>query len=162
MNRYSALALGASCLLAATSPASADTAPGLALAFEETVMLAADVPVGPTALGMRNIVPITGGTFSGPGIKGTIIPGGWDWQLGRADGCLLIEADYMLRTDDKVVINIHNKGVACRDRPIRTQITFEAPLGKYDWLGKTAFIGTLEPVKVEGQSAVHITIYKAI
>jgi hypothetical protein len=148
----------------AATPALANqpSAPALAFAFEETVLLAPDIPVGPTALGKRNIVPITGGTFSGPGIKGTIIPGGWDWQLGRADGCLLIEADYMLRTDDNVVINIHNKGVACRDRPMRTQVVFEAPLGKYDWLSKTAFIGTLEPMKVAGQPAVHITIYKAI
>lgn len=137
-------------------------APQLVFAFEETVTLASDIPVGPTSLGKRNIVPITGGTFSGPGIKGEIIPGGWDWQLIRADGCLLIEADYMLRTDDNVVINVHNQGVACRDRPTRTQVVFEAPLGKYDWLSKSAFIGTIEPTKVAGQPAVHINFYKAI
>ncbi|RZM36737.1 MAG: DUF3237 family protein, partial [Sphingomonas sp.] len=48
-----------------------------------TLTLAGDITPGKTPRGDRNIVPITGGTFEGPGdghgIKGTIIPGGWDW-----------------------------------------------------------------------------------
>ena len=43
--------------------------------------------MGQGQAGIRRIIPITGGTFEGPGIKGTIIAGGWDWQLARADGC---------------------------------------------------------------------------
>jgi hypothetical protein len=38
---------------------------------------------------------------------------------------------------------------------------FEAPVGKYDWLNKAAFIGTLEPEKTpDGQPAVHIRFFK--
>ena len=148
---------------ASTAPANV---PALEFAFEEVVTLAADIPVGETSLGMRKIVPITGGRFEGPGIRGTIIPGGWDWQLMRKDGCLQIEADYMLRTDDGVVINVINKGASCRGadgqrQPLRTQPVFEAPLGKYEWLGKSAFIGTLEPVRENGGPAVKIRFYKA-
>src|SRR3569623_3212805 len=84
--------------------------PALQFAFEETVTLGTAIPVGSTPLGKRNIVPITGGTFEGPGIKGTIIPGGWDWQLPRADGCAQIKADYMLKPDDGVVITVVNAG----------------------------------------------------
>ncbi len=141
--------------------------PRLEFAFEEIVTLGQAIPVGETSLGRRNIIPITGGTFEGPGIRGTVMAGGWDWQLTRADGCTEVEADYMLRTDDGVVINVVNVGALCppvegRPVPVRTQPRFEAPIGKYDWLNRAAFIGTLErAADVEGP-AVRIRFYKAI
>ena len=139
--------------------------PGLQFAFTETVTLGADVHPGPTALGERNLVPITGGTFEGPGIKGVILPGGWDWQLRRADGCTQIRADYMLRTDDGVVINVVNTGVSCRRKDptavVRTHPVFEAPLGKYEWLSQSAFVGTLDPVVLpDGGRAVSIRFFR--
>jgi len=140
--------------------------PRLEFAFEEIVTLGPAVPAGETPLGKRNIIPITGGTFEGPGIKGTIVPGGWDWQLTRADGCTEVEADYMIRTDDGVVINVVNLGVLCppengRPVPVRTHPRFEAPIGKYDWLNRTAFIGTLEMAPASAGPAVRIRFYKA-
>lgn len=150
--------------LAAPIPAQA-AEPALEFSFEETVTLDADVPVGATSLGTRNIVPITGGTFEGPGIRGTIIGGGWDWQLRRADGCLQIKADYMLRTDDGTVINVVNTGVSCRAKDptavVRTHPVFEAPQGKYDWLSQGCFIGTLDPANLPGgKRAVRIRFYR--
>ena len=142
-------------------------APRLEFAFEEIVTLGETIPVGETPLGKRNIIPITGGTFKGPGIEGTIIAGGWDWQLTRGDGCTEVEADYMIRTDDGVVINVVNLGVLCpptdgQPSPVRTQPRFEAPIGKYDWLNRSAFIGTLQiATDVEGP-AVKIRFYRAI
>lgn len=152
-------------LAALTAPALA-AEPGLQFAFAETVTLAPDLHPGMTALGERNLVPITGGTFEGPGIKGTIVPGGWDWQLRRPDGCTQIRADYMLRTDDGVLINVVNTGVSCRRKDpnavVRTHPVFEAPLGKYEWLSQTAFIGTLDPITLpDGGRAVSIRFYRA-
>lgn len=154
--------------LALAAPVTAHAAePTLEFAFEETVMLDADVPVGTTSVGTRNIVPITGGTFEGPGIHGTIMAGGWDWQLRRADGCLQIKADYMLRTDDGAVINVVNTGVSCRAKDpkavVRTHPVFEAPRGKYDWLSQSCFVGTLDPVSLpDGKRAVRIRFYRVI
>ena len=160
-----AIAAG-SALLAAAS-ASAQEAPQLAFVFEETVTLGQAIPAGDTARGSRLIIPITGGTFEGPEIRGEVLPMGWDWQLRRADGCTEVEADYFLRTDDGVVINIVNTGVICRPDdggpvPVRTHPVFEAPLGKYDWLSQGAFVGTLEPeMNGDEVSAVRIRIYRA-
>jgi hypothetical protein len=145
----------------------AQPAPTLESAFEEIVTLGAAIPVGETSLGRRNMIPITGGTFEGHGIKGTIVPGGWDWQLIRADGCTEIEADYMIETDDGVVINVVNVGALCppkdgRFTPARTQPRFEAPVGKYDWLNRSAFIGTLELAAGTPGPAVKIRFYKAV
>lgn len=157
-------------LAAATGiPASgAEDVPRLVFAFEEHVLLAPAEVIGRTPYGERVIIPITGGTFEGPGLKGTIVPGAWDWQLRRADGCTDVKADYMIRTDDGVTINVLNVGALCgpdKDgtvRPARTSPRFEAPIGKYDWLNRSAFVGTLAPV-FEGPKvvAVRIRFYRA-
>lgn len=162
MQKY--LVVAAMLAFAVSGPARA-AEPALTFAFEEIVTLSADVPVGETGLGQRNIVPITGGTFAGPDIRGTIVAGGWDWQLRRPDGCLQIKADYMLRTDDGAVINVVNTGVSCTARDpaavIRTHPVFEAPVGKYDWLSQGCFIGTLDPVSLpDGKRAVRIRFYR--
>ena len=73
--------------------------PALEFAFAETVTLGKVVEVGKTVRGERRIIPITGGHFEGPRIKGEVMPGGWDWQLTRADGCTDVKADYFLKTD---------------------------------------------------------------
>ena len=160
--RILALAAGVGALAA---PAAAQQEPTLEFAFEEIVGLGQATAPGDTARGGRLIIPITGGTFEGPEIKGTIVPGGWDWQLRRADGCTDVEADYFLKTDDGVVINVVNKGVICPGeggafRPVRTHPVFEAPRGKYDWLSQNAFVGTLELAPPENGPAVRIRIYR--
>lgn len=169
MTRFAASAAGLAALLAAgpARPQAEPQPPRLEFAFEEIVTLGPAIPVGETPRGRRNIVPITGGTFSGPGIEGTVIGGGWDWQLTRADGCTEIEADYMIRTGDGVVINVVNVGALCPPSadspgPAKTQPRFEAPKGKYEWLNRGAFIGTLELAPDAGVPAVRIRIYKAV
>lgn len=169
MSKVAAAGLG---LLAAfaSAPGAAQDAPEpprLEFAFEEIVTLGEAIAVGETPLGRRTIIPITGGTFSGPGLEGTIIAGGWDWQLTRSDGCTEVEADYMIRTNDGVVINVINVGALCppepgRTGPAKTQPRFEAPKGKYDWLNRAAFIGTLELAPNSDVPAVRIRIYKAV
>lgn len=151
--------------MALAVPAAAQDVPTLEFAFEEIVTLGQATAPGDTARGGRLIIPITGGTFEGPGIKGTIMPGGWDWQLRRADGCTDVEADYFLRTDDGVVINVVNKGVICPGeggafRPVRTHPVFEAPRGKYEWLSQTAFVGTLEAAPPSAGPAVKIRFFR--
>lgn len=159
----SATAIG----LLASSAASAQTAapPALEFAFEEVVTLGPVVEVGKTVRGERRIIPIVGGHFEGPGIKGEVMPGGWDWQLTRPDGCTDVKADYFLKTDDGAMINVVNTGEICpgdatTPAPVRTHPVFEPPLGKYEWLGKTAFVGTLEGAPESKVPAVKIRFYK--
>jgi hypothetical protein len=52
--------------------------PHLEFVFEEYVTLGASIHPGETPFGERNIVPISGGTFSGPNIRGKVMSGGWD------------------------------------------------------------------------------------
>ncbi len=123
--------------------------------------------VGSRPEGLQRIIPITGGRFQGPRLRGSIIPGGMDWNLHRSDGTSLVEASYFMRTDDGVVIKITNSGVNLRaapghahTRPSFTTPVFAAPAGTYEFLNKGVFVGTLEPLP--GQNAVRIGIFQLV
>ena len=51
-----------------------------------TVRIAAGPPqrIGTVPHGNRTIVPVTGGDFEGPQLRGKILPGGADWLLLRS------------------------------------------------------------------------------
>ncbi len=121
--------------------------------------------------GLRRIVLITGGTFKGPNIEGTIIPGGADWQLVRPDGVTELDARYVLKTNDGVMIYANNH-ILARPQPIesdpkgqycRCMLNFEAPIGsKYEWLNQFVFLGTLNSVITEKEAAVIIRVWKLL
>lgn len=162
-----ALLVGAALLAVPAAAQEKPPEPGLELLYRSVVKLSPAVEVGKTPLGERRFIPIVGGTFEGPRMKGQILPMGWDWQLDRNDGCTQIRADYFLKTDDGVVINVVNSGALCRPQageapvPVRTSPVFEAPVGQYGWLNKGAYIGTLSVDPQAKEPAVVITIYKA-
>ncbi len=86
--------------------------PGLAFCFRISVDVTAGVhELGETGKGTRKVVPITGGSFEGPNIKGNVVAGGYDWQLLRSDDVIEIDARYMLQTDNGVLITVMNKGL---------------------------------------------------
>jgi Protein of unknown function (DUF3237) len=142
-------------------------APHLEFICELTVKIAPALTVGETPHGTRRIVPITGGTFSGPNLNGTIVDGGADWQIVRRDGTAELNALYTLKTDDGTLIYVNNKGIRVATPEVAQRIakgevvqpseyyfraapTFETPPGKYDWLMKTLFIskGIRQPDRV--------------
>jgi Protein of unknown function (DUF3237) len=90
-------------------------APRPEFVFAAEVTVGAPLDVGDVAKGRRRIVPITGGEFSGPGMRGTVLNGGADWQIIRDDGVAELEARYTLRTDDGALIYVRN--VALRHGP---------------------------------------------
>lgn len=117
------------------------------------------VILGQTAKGTRRMVPIVGGLFEGPAIRGEIVAGGYDWQIGRTDGVTEVEARYLLKTDDGVLINIVNQGL--RHGPpevlqrlsrgeavdpslyyFRSVFTFETADDRYQWLSQSVFLAT--------------------
>lgn len=125
-------------------------APQLEFVVELKVKCDGSYQVGQTSHGNRFIIPIVGGTFEGPQMKGTILPGGADYQLqDNAHGRTEIEAIYSIRTDDGVNIHIRNRGLICtgqdsEGRPqfyFRTAPQFEAPYdSKYAWLNNSLFV----------------------
>jgi muconolactone delta-isomerase len=70
------------------------------------------IDLGDTANGRRRIVPLTGGVFSGPDIKGELIPGvSADWQTVLSDGTALGDIRYTLRTDGGDLLDVRSASV---------------------------------------------------
>ena len=118
--------------------------PQLEFAMQLRVTLDNAYVVGETPHGRRQVIPITGGTFEGPLLKGTIISGGADYQLGSADGSRTeLEAIYSIRTDDGVNIHVRNRGLICTGESFyfKAAPQFEAPAdSKYAWLNNAIFV----------------------
>lgn len=56
------------------------------------------VTIGATPAGLRRIAPVTGGSFAGARLAGTVV-GGADWVVNRADAVMVIDVRLTLRTD---------------------------------------------------------------
>src|SRR5580765_2755190 len=68
--------------------------------------------IGAVPCGSRRTAPLSGGTFEGPRLRGTILPGSsTDWQLLRSDGVLEMDLRFTLRTDDGALISMSSFGL---------------------------------------------------
>lgn len=139
--------------------------------WDAKVKVASMIMIGESKRGIRRVIPITGGTFEGPKIKGEVLPGGEDWQLVRPDGDTELNARYLLKTDDGVVIQVINKVLMHTPKPgeqaqpyVRSVIDLEAPVdSKYEYLNHAIYIGTLEMSMTPGEEpAVVIGVYKVL
>src|SRR5262245_40157900 len=78
--------------------------------FVVTCTLAGIQMLGNTPYGERRIIDILGGTVEGPRFKGTILPGGADWQIVRSDGVVHLTARYTVRSDSGALILVNSEG----------------------------------------------------
>lgn len=68
--------------------------------------------LGDIAQGRRRMVPLTGGTFTGPDLNGKLLPGSsGDWQIVLPDGTALGDIRYTLRTDDGILLYVQSHSV---------------------------------------------------
>lgn len=126
--------------------------PELEYVMELKVTCDAAFSCGQTSRGERVVIPITGGTFEGPKLKGTILNGGADYQyVDHKNARNEIEAIYCIRTDDGVNIHIRNAGLIVTSKDengnpsfyFRTSPKFDAPNdSKYAWLNNAVFVCT--------------------
>lgn len=150
--------LAAALVLAAPAAAEQSApAPKLAYAFSIRVEVAPPVEQGEIDGGRRRFIPITGGMVYGPRLKGTVLPGGGDWQTIMPGGLARIEARYFVKAEDGTVVEIVNPGVRvataevteklAKGEPVdpsqyyfRTTPRFGVTSGKLDWLNRAVFV----------------------
>ena len=124
--------------------------------LEATVGEALDL--GEIAQGRRRIVPLTGGTFTGPELNGTLLPGSSaDWQIVLPDGTALGDIRYTLQTDAGDLLYVQSRGVRhggadvlerlargedvdATEYTFRTSIQIETAAPALEWLTKGVFI----------------------
>jgi hypothetical protein len=114
--------------------------------------------LGMVPSGQRRIIPVEGGEFEGPKLRGTVLPGGADWMLVRADGVVQPDVRLTLRTDDGQLIFMRYGGMRhgspevmeriARGEPVdpaeyyfRITPQFETGSLKYAWLNKIIAVG---------------------
>lgn len=116
--------------------------------------------IGQTPAGLRRIAPVTGGTFVGERLNGTVL-GGADWVINRPDGMMVIDVRLTLKTDDGVLVYLTYQGrfVAGPDVMARfgkgalldpseyslaIVARFECGDERYSWLNDVVAVGTGE------------------
>lgn len=150
--------------------------PVLEHAWDVTAEIAAPVEVGETPFGMRRMIPITGGTVSGPSVSGRVIPGGADFQLLVDDNSLArLDARYVLEMSDGARIwvansavramSVENAGRMMRSEPVnpdevyfRCQPVLESAHPDWDWVNRMQFVGA----GVRKPDGVFISFYKML
>jgi hypothetical protein len=99
--------------------------------------------------GHVRIAPVTGGTFAGPDIRGTVRPGGADW-ITQVAGHSSLDVRITLETDDGAIIYMTYTGVVARGDGgtyWRVRPVFSTASEKYDWLNHIVAVGKNKQVQ---------------
>ncbi len=135
--------------------------------FDAEIFLSAPIALGATPEGNRIILNITGGTASGPKIKGKYLPSGGEWARIRPDASLAIDVRACIETDDGALIYVTYGGrivaspelyprlmdMGSDDRVdpalyyFRTAPLFETGSEKYAWLNGIQAVGVGRVIK---------------
>jgi muconolactone delta-isomerase len=132
--------------------------PRLTPVYRLDATLGEPVDVGDTDSGHRRIVPLTGGTFTGPLLNGKLLPeASADWQIVLGDGTAVADVRYTLQTDGGDVLYVQSRGVRhgsaevlarlargedvdASEYTFRTCTHIETAAGALDWLNKGVFV----------------------
>ena len=133
--------------------------PRLTLVYRLEASLGEPLDLGETAAGRRRIVPLTGGSFTGPEIRGTLIPGASaDWQTVLPDGTALGDIRYTLATGEGDLLYVRSRSIRHGDAEVlarlgrgeevdpseytfRTWTQLESAAPALAWVNKGVFIG---------------------
>ncbi len=132
--------------------------PSLTRIYRLEATLGEALELGDIAQGRRRIVPLTRGTFTGPELNGTLLPGSSaDWQTVLPDGTALGDIRYTLQTNDGDLLYVQSSGVRhgspevlarlargedvdATEYTFRTSTRIETAAPALDWLNKGVFI----------------------
>jgi muconolactone delta-isomerase len=132
--------------------------PRLRPVYRLEATLGEPVDLGDTGHGHRRIVPLTGGTFTGPTITGKLLAGASaDWQTVLPGGTAIGDIRYTLQTDSGAVLYVQSRGVRHGSAEVlarlargenvdpseytfRTSTQIETASAALDWLNKGVFV----------------------
>jgi hypothetical protein len=136
--------------------------PTLTLAWTAEVLIGEKQDLGGGPLGRRFLVPILGGAFDGPSLRGRVLAGGADRQWLRPDGVRELDALYEMQVDDGTVLTVRNRVIVDGDDPrsryARSAVRAQAPAGPHAWITRRVLVGTLESLR-PARAAVRVTVY---
>ena len=151
----------------------------MTLALEHATDLTVDLTppheMGSCGTGTRRIIPIVGGSATGPLINGEILDVGADWQTVTRDHVAELDARYAVRTHDGAVIEVISRGVRYASAEInarikageevdpaeyymRTAIRLDTGHADYAWVNRALFVA--KGGKVGNQ--VRLQVYRVL
>ena len=92
---------------------------------------------GPAKHGERRFVPLGGGTVAGPELSGTLVEGGIDWQVQRADGVTNISAHYVIRTEDGALVEVQSDGMRHGSPEVMARLARGEPVAGSEYFFRT-------------------------
>jgi len=95
------------------------------------------VSLGQAKHGERRYVPLGKGTVRGPELNGTLVEGGVDWQIARADGVLEIAAHYVIRTDDGALVEVQSDGLRHGPPEVMARLARGEPVARDEYFFRT-------------------------
>ena len=131
--------------------------------------------LGNTPYGERRIINILGGTVEGTKLNGTVLSGGADWQIVRADGVVHLQARYTIETNTGGQVLVDAEGYRhgppevmerlARDETVdpalyyfRTFMRFETADPAAAWLNRILAIGH----GARQKGAVRIAVFEVL
>jgi len=149
---FAQLSLGAAGLTSALgiSPQAATAAPDAVELRSELLFDLTLTALPPAKIGAdRAVVAVSGGTFDGPRLKGTVIGPAGDWMIQRSDGSRLLDIRALLQTDDGQHISMMCRGIAYTPPGgtlyARILPMFETGAASYAWLNNVVAVGIYRP-----------------
>ena len=114
------------------------------LVFRAALQLGATQNVGTTQYGNRRVLDVTGGTLTGDKVTGTVLTGGFDFELTLSNGVIEVEEINMLKASDGTIIYLRSCGVApAGASEVRMVPDFEVDTQKsLAWLNTGKFVAT--------------------
>jgi hypothetical protein len=133
-------------------------APQVVHVYRLEATLGEPIELGETATGHQRIVPLSGGTFTGREIGGTLIAGASaDWQTVLPDGTVLGDIRYVLKTESGDALYVQSHGIRhgspevlarlssgeevdASEYTFRTSTRIATAAAELDWLNKGVFV----------------------
>lgn len=115
-------------------------------ALQSTLLMDLILETRPSVnLGDRRIVEVTGGTFEGPRLKGTVRTPGADWVERVSDQVSMLDVRTLLVTDDDQHIYCSYRGIIHRPSSgaVYWRVTplFETASPRYEWMNHVVAVG---------------------
>src|SRR4051812_44503563 len=86
-------------------------APDLQFFADFAVRVGPPQEIGSTPAGNRRVIPILGGDVCGDGWNARILPGGADFQAIVSPTMAVLDARYVLETDDGGLVYVSNRAI---------------------------------------------------
>ena len=100
--------------------------------------LAEPLVLAEAPLGARRILYAKGGSFSGPGLRGELLPGGGDWVLERRDGIAELDIRFVLRSEDGALIHVRCAGLFGAAPEVRQRLRAKEEVDPAEYYFRTA------------------------